>query len=778
MKSSHQRRLPRARLLFASLALIFGLSACMAERERLLEEAKSAESAETRALAIKRLAKDPAENDYALFFQSTQDPSAMVRETAIAILYLDDGPRIPDLLGSLLDDPSPEVQTYAIKGLLHEATPKKLAYLRNAYARKGSLLRQLIAAHVDANLLADFVRHEAELIWKETADKLTLPAPAIQAEAALLLGQSGRQEAVERLTKLLRDPSIYVAAGAASGLGVAGDARAVSALIELLKEPYAEVREPAIEALVKLKSAEAIEPLREIAGKAEAASDAALMGLAALSNRHDAAKEALCALVGQVSPAAARTLAEALRDAALACDEAVLAARLDKGGEDALAILTLLEALPRPSLADRIASLLDAEDARLRDAAMLALSRLPNHPALASRLPALVEAALMAMDEARTDWIPKSRATEDWPEDAFPEARGHSHDHGHGQDSHESEAPALDRTAIMKANPSITEAQIDAMLQAQESERQKGAKKKASFDEFLGRLDRLAKERAGALGLTHPPARVFAYDDDYVPDLTEAEMAHLAALLTSVARQNPALIPDKVLEGLWRSPTFRVQACEIAGAREETTPSAADTEPRLVKGMELAESDEGAAPSVTPVHRELSLVERCLRERDGDAQLSAIEGLKRRGKQAIPLLVEALQMRKEQRAPLMEALVALDAREQALAPIRAIVPEGGADGLAALSALSAFGDRASVPAMVEKLGDPALRERREVFEALGRLGDASVRDALEKELFSDRPEIRAAALRALESLHLSDSVPKIAALKGDYFAEVRQLAAQ
>ena len=192
----------------------------------------------------------------------------------------------------------------------------------------------------------------------------------------------------------------------------------------------------------------------------------------------------------------------------------------------------------------------------------------------------------------------------------------------------------------------------------------------------------------------------------------------------------------------------------------------------------MAESTVGAAPSATPVQRELSLVERCLRERDGDAQLAAIEGLKRRGERAIDLLVEALQMRREQRAPLMEALVALDAKSQALEPIRAIVSEGGADGLAALRALSAFGDRASVPAMVEKLGDPALRERREVIEALGRLGDDSVRDALEKELFSDRPEIRASALRALKALNLGASVPKIAALKGDYFAEVRQLAAQ
>ena len=747
----------------------------MAERERLLEEAKSAESAETRALALKRLAKDPAENDYALFFQSTQDPSAMVRETAIAILYLDDGPRIPDLLGSLLDDPSPEVQTYAIKGLLHEATPKKLAYLRQAYARKGALLRRLIAAHVDANLLADFVRHEAELIWKETGDKLTLPAPAIQAEAALLLGQSGRAEALERLTRLLKDPSIYVAAGAASGLGAAGDARAVSALIELLKEPYAEVREPAIEALVKLDSAAAIDPLREIAGKEAAASVAALRGLAALSTRHAAAKDALCALAEQVSPAVARTLADALRAASLTCDEAKWAERLDKGGEDALAILTILEALPRPSLADKIAPLLDAEDARLRDAAMLALSSLPNQPALASRLPALVEAALKAMDTAQTDWIPKSRVTEDWPEDAFPEARGHSHDHDHDHGARESEAPKLDRAAIMKTNPSITEAQIDAMLQAQESERQKGVKKKANFDEFLDRLDRLAKERAGALGLAHPPARVFAFDDDYVPDLTEAFSAHLTALLTTVARQNPSLVPDKVLEVLWRETDFRVPACEIAGAREDKV-SAQDSAPRLVKAV--AESTVGAAPSATPVQRELSLVERCLRERDGDAQLAAIEGLKRRGKQAIPLLVEALQMRKEQRAPLMEALVALDAKSQALEPIRAIVSEGGADGLAALRALSAFGDRASVPAMVEKLGDPALRERREVIEALGRLGDDSVRDALEKELFSDRPEIRASALRALKALNLGASVPKIAALKGDYFAEVRQLAAQ
>lgn len=787
MKRSLPAQPPFVRCLIAPLVALLACSACLDERARLLEEAEKAERPELRAHAIARLARDPAENDYALFFKATQDPAAVVRETAISILYLDDGPRIPDLLGSLLDDPVPEIQAYAVKGLTHAPTPKKLAYLRNAYARKGAITRQLIAEHVDPALLAEFVRHEAELIWKEHGDKLALPAPALQAEAALNLGRSGRSEAVDRLSGLLADPSIYVAAGAAAGLGAAGDARVAPALIALLNEPYAELREPVIAALVALDAETAIDPLGEIALGEGPGADAAIRALGEMSGAHGEAGKALCEIAGKGSPARARRAAEALRAAQRSCQTADhlsdLSVRLAQGGEAALAALAFLDALPQPALAGEIAPHLGADDPRLRDAALSALSQLPEQAVLAARLPALVTDALGALAAARQSWVPAMRARAPWPEDAYPEAQGH--DHGPGEEADRAE-PVLTREALLKANAGISEAQIEAMLQVQEGERQQSQKKRASFEDFLARLDRLARERAEAIGLEAAPARLFAYEEDYVPDLTEAQQAHLEALLQAVARQRPELLGPSALEDFWRMPAFRALACEVAGARKAG--SASDGAPQLAKG----ETPKAAPAEGTPVapargsaeglapagEGEQPLVERCLRERDGDVQAAAIRGLLRRGKAAIPILVEALEARTEQRAPLIEALVALGAGDEALAPIRALIQEGGADGLAALRALAALGDRASVPAIAAKLGDPALRERREVIEVLGALGDGSVRAALERELFSDRPEIRAAALRALGALKLAGEVPKIAALQGDYYREVRALAAQ
>ena len=784
MKRSLPVHLTFAQKLILPCAAILCCAACMGEREQLLEEAQNAERPELRAHAIARLAKDPAENDYALFFKATQDPAAVVREAAIEILYLDDGPRIPDLLGSLLDDPVPEIQAYAVKGLIHAPTPKKLAYLRQAYARKGTLTRQLIAEHVDPALLTDFVRHEAELIWREQSDKLTLPAPALQAEAALILGQSGRPEAVERLSALIADPSIYVAAGAAAGLGAAGDAQAIPSLLKLLREPYAEVREPVIAALVALDAAEAIAPLRQIAISKGPATSAALEALGALAGAHPEAGTALCQIAAEASLDVARPVAEALRAARVTCETAAFAARLEQGGEAAISALAILDVLPEPALAEQVAMLLDAPDPRIRDAALLALSQLPDQSALGQRLDALVARALEALEVAKQNWIPISQVRATWPEDTYPEAHGHGHDHGEAERA----APAVTREDLLKANAGISEAQIEAMLQAQEGERQKKQKKQASFEEFLARLDRLAKARAEAIGLSNPPTRVFAYEEDYVPDLTEAAQAHLQTLLAVIARQRTAQLSAEVLEDFWRMPAFRALACEVAGALGHGAPQQSPA-PQLAKGVAMSLASDGSAPvaaqqqssadaPATTAGAALPLAARCLRERDVDVQRAAIRGLLRQGKSAIPLLVETLEMRKEQRAPIIEALVALDAKGPALAPIRAIVQEGGADGLAALQALAAFGDRASVPAIAAKLSDPALRERREVIEVLGHLGDASVRDDLARELFSDQPKIRAAALRALGALKLAGDIPRIAALKSDYYLEVRALAAQ
>ncbi|MDR0965533.1 MAG: HEAT repeat domain-containing protein [Myxococcales bacterium] len=800
---------PLSALIPAALALC--LSAACGEREQLREAASKAERPEQRALALQKLAKDPTPNDYALFFQATRDPSATVREVAIEHLHLDDGPRIPDLLGALLDDPVPEVQTYAIKGLLHRLTPKKLAYLRNAYARKGTATRRLIGQSVDETLLADFVHAEAEMLWAQQQEKI-LPknlfsdlsmarcreipgclalatqrqaiqhkdpiqdAPALVAKAALELGRSGRPEAVEQLTTLLGMPSIYVVAGAASGLGAAGDRATIPKLIDLLAEPYVphvELREPTIAALVALDAAEAIAPLSEIAAKKEPAAEAALHALGRLSKSHPApAKAALCKALDAASLEDARAVAEVLRRADIACDSTALVARLAQGGEAALAPLAVLEVLPSPDLATHVAALLDSSDLRVQSAAFRALSQLPGNPTLQARLPDLLARALDELHTAKQMWIPISRVREAWPEERYVnESDGHGHDHGDEQDT-----PPLTREQL-RANGGISEEQIESMLKVQEASRSKGQKRKENFQAFLDRLDRLEMERAEVIGLQRPPKHVFAYEDDYIADLTDAQRDHLDALLTALARQRLPLLSAEDLERFWRMPEFRALACEVSASVGDRSSGSDDDKgaaPQLAKGASVATAAAKAADDGGDGDGFLGA--RCLRERDGDIQSAALRGFLRQGQAAIPLLIETLKVRTEQRAPIIDTLVALGAKDELLPLARAIVQEGGADGLSALQALAAFGDRESVPTIQAKLDEPALRERREVIEVLGKLGEPSVRDALVLELFSDQPEIRVAAIKALEELKLAGNVPQIAALKNDYFLEVRRLA--
>gem|GEM_PF-6628158 len=175
------------------------------------------------------------------------------------------------------------------------------------------------------------------------------------------------------------------------------------------------------------------------------------------------------------------------------------------------------------------------------------------------------------------------------------------------------------------------------------------------------------------------------------------------------------------------------------------------------------------------------ILRRCLRDRIREHQEAALRGLVRQGPKAAHLIAEALAERTEQRASLIRALMELDAEKESLPVIRSLLREGGEDGEAAIEAVAAMNDQASVPELLQKLRDPALRERPQVIAALGKLGGdetnkEKVDDALFRELFSDRRAVRAAALQALSERKTAAANGKAAALRYDYFADVRALA--
>jgi HEAT repeat protein len=63
-----------------------------------------------------------------------------------------------------------------------------------------------------------------------------------------------------------------------------------------------------------------------------------------------------------------------------------------------------------------------------------------------------------------------------------------------------------------------------------------------------------------------------------------------------------------------------------------------------------------------------------------------------------------------------------------------------------------------------------------LIEALGALADPKAVAVLGEELFNDRPEVRAAAARALGRCGQRDPFGALEALRFDYYAEVRRAA--
>jgi HEAT repeat protein len=68
--------------------------------------------------------------------------------------------------------------------------------------------------------------------------------------------------------------------------------------------------------------------------------------------------------------------------------------------------------------------------------------------------------------------------------------------------------------------------------------------------------------------------------------------------------------------------------------------------------------------------------------------------------------------------------------------------------------------------------------RVEAIEALGQLGGPDAGPVLARELWSERPEVRAAAARAVGRLRHEPAAPWLEALRSDYCGEVRRAAVE
>lgn len=128
------------------------------------------------------------------------------------------------------------------------------------------------------------------------------------------------------------------------------------------------------------------------------------------------------------------------------------------------------------------------------------------------------------------------------------------------------------------------------------------------------------------------------------------------------------------------------------------------------------------------------------------------------------------------RTRLIDPLRGLVLPAEAAAKLEQLAKEGGSEAGAAALMLGEMGAKSSVPLLIALLDDQESVARRDVLQALGRLGDARAADAIARDLYSDSAEVRSAAARALAQLKAPSQVEAIDALKGDYDLQVRNSA--
>ncbi|MBM4381359.1 MAG: HEAT repeat domain-containing protein, partial [Deltaproteobacteria bacterium] len=174
---------------------------------------------------------------------------------------------------------------------------------------------------------------------------------------------------------------------------------------------------------------------------------------------------------------------------------------------------------------------------------------------------------------------------------------------------------------------------------------------------------------------------------------------------------------------------------------------------------------------------------------DREVQLETARALVRAGEAGQVQVVQAAVELAGDRVSLLTALLEADQSlpPAAVAPLVGLLAEGGPDAALAARLLGEARAVDAVKPLLNYLDDTAAMGRREALVALGRMGDASVAGAVARDLCHESPELRAAALEVLAALaqahggkakgDLSAHAAAVDALKGDYHARVRELAA-
>ena len=270
-----------------------------------------------------------------------------------------------------------------------------------------------------------------------------------------------------------------------------------------------------------------------------------------------------------------------------------------------------------------------------------------------------------------------------------------------------------------------------------------------------------------------------------VPEVAAA-LCHLAARAqdpavasraAALAREREGECPEKpLLARVSRRGTDPVSAlAALAELRPTAEIEKAHLE-RLLASPEAAVRASAARALGGLGRGEVGRLAACLADPDERVWTTAAEALGRIGPPAVPALSRAA------------AEARPDDRRRLTALARALGETGSPDAVPALKDLSRgaaaasaaslgrIGTQDAKAALVALLARPGALGRVEAIEALGSLGAGEAAPAIAGELTSDRPDVRAAAARALGRLRHDDAAAWLQALRSDYDAQVRRAA--
>ena len=622
----------------------------------------------------------------------------------------------------------------------------------------------------------------ASLACRPSRDAIASPDPARRAAAVASLAGSRDEADAPVLLVAQDDPSALVRKAAAGAFAARGGATSVEALGKLVGDPDPEVASAAARGLSALPSERrarellvAAFPAGGAAARAEIAAalqalggslreavelearltwerNVLALGRGTPAERAGAAEElgrsgraeAVRLLAPLLEPERAedpRVVAAAARALGIAGDRAartVLEALLEEASGAALAeaAAEALGALGDPASAGALARAGAGGAGRLGASAVDALTALPQAPEVAL---ALCELALMSPDPgvaARAAAQARAREGE------CPERPLLARLSRRGGDAVAALAALGERRLVAGALDAAA-ARVQPLLAAPE------VALRAAAARALGRmgavksvpaLARRASESAERLSRARAAPRAPAAAGP-------AAAEELAAVLVALARLRAdgagALAAERLADP---DEPLRVAAVEALG--------------------ELGQEEAGRIAA--------ALADQSLRVR-----MAAVAALGRTGPRAVSALARAAAAAGPDDPELCTALARAlgDSGSPEAVPALAALAQGPA-APAAAAALGRIGTKNAVASLADLLARPTLAGRAEALDALGGLGATEAGPAVAAELTSDRPEVRAAAARAVGRLHHDPAAARLEALHSDYDGQVRRAAVE